>query len=353
MLDFKKIKEAIELISKEKKIPKQDLVEVIESAIKTAYKKDFLNKDANLNVTLDLDKWEIEIIVEKEVVKEVKNPYTQISFDELWEDAKDFEEGDIVEIDETDNIMNSKIWESFWRIASWAARQVIIQKISEAEKNKIYNIFKDKKGDIIPMKIDMVEWNKVLFDYNWDKIPLAKAEQVSRDNYVAWTRKYLYVSEASKDEEWIVKVVLTRKAPELVAKIFELYVPELLDWTIEIVKIARIAWIKTKIVVLSNYDEIDPVWTMIWQKWIRVKSVMDEIGWERIDVIPYSEDEAVLIKNALTPAEVVSVEIDDEAKKAYVVTKTWEKSKAVWKNWVNIKLASEVTGYDIDIKEEK
>ena len=203
------------------------------------------------------------------------------------------------------------------------------------------------------MKIDMVEWNKVLFDYNGDKIPLAKSEQVSRDNYIAWTRKYLYVSEASKDEDWIVKVILTRKAPELVAKIFELYVPELLDWTIEIVKIARIAWIKTKIVVLSNYDEIDPVWTMIGQKWIRVKSVMDEIGGERIDVIPYTEDDAVLIKNALTPAEVVSVEIDDENKKAYVVTKPWEKSKAVWKNWVNIKLASEITGYDIDIKEEK
>ncbi len=351
MIDFKKIKEAVDFISKEKKIPKEELIEVIESAIKTAYRKDFLNKDANLSVKLDLDKKEIEIIVEKEVVKEVKNPYTQISFDDLGEDAENFEEGDIVEIDETENIMNSKFWESFWRIASWAARQVIIQKISDAEKNKIYNIFKDKKWEIIPMKVDMVEWWKVIFDYNWDKIPLPKQEQVSRDNYTPWARKYLYVKEASKDDEW-VKVVLTRKAPELVVKIFESYVPELLDWTIEIVKIARIAWVKTKLVVISNYEEIDPVWTMIWQKWIRVKSVMDEIGGERIDVIPYSEDEAVLVKNSLSPAEIVSVEIDDENKKAFVVTKPWEKSKAVWKNWVNIKLASEITWYNIDIKED-
>jgi N utilization substance protein A len=353
MIDFKKIKEAVNLISKEKKIPKEELIEVIESAIRTAYRKDFLNKDANLTVKLDLDKEEIEIIVEKEVVKEVKNPYTQISFEELGEDAEWFEEGDIVEIDETDNIMNWKIWESFWRIASWAARQVIIQKISEAEKNKIYNIFKDKQWEIIPMKIDMVEWNKVIFDYNWDKIPLPKSEQVSRDNYTAWARKSLYIAEASKDEEWNIKVILTRKAPELVVKVFESYVPELLDWTIEILKVARIAWIKTKLVVKSNYDEIDPVWTMIWQKWIRVKSVMEEIWWERIDVIPYSEDDAVMIKNSLTPAEIISVEIDDENKKAFVVTKVWEKSKAVGKNGVNIKLASEITWYDIDIKEEK
>jgi N utilization substance protein A len=204
---------------------------------------------------------------------------------------------------------------------------------------------------MIPMKVEMVENWKVTFQYNGNNIPLWKNEQVSRDNYIAWQRYNLYVSEARIDEEYWAKVILTRKSPELVRKIFESYVPELLDWTIEIISIARIAWIKTKIVVSSNYDEIDPVGTMIGQKWIRVKSVMDEISWERIDVIPDTDNIAVLIKNSLTPAEIVSVEIDEENRKAYVVTKIGEKSKAVWKNGVNIKLASEITGYNIDIEE--
>ncbi len=350
MLDIKKINEAINYIANEKKIPKQELVEVIESAIRTAYKKDFLNKDANLSVKLDLAKKSIEIIVEKEVVEKVKNPNVQVSFEELWEDAGDYKTGDIVEIDETDNIL-AKTGDSFGRIASQAARQVIIQKISEAEKNKIYNIFKDKVGENVSMKVEMVENGKVTFEYNGNIIGLGKNEQVSRDNYTAWQRYVLYVSKASSDEENWPKVILTRKSPELVRKLFEAYVPELLDWTIEIDFIARMPWIKTKIVVSSNYEEIDPAWTMIWQKWIRVKSVMDEICGERIDVIANIWDDATLIKNSLSPAEVISVEIDEEGKRAFVVTKVWEKSKAVWKNGVNIKLASEITGYEIDIEE--
>ena len=350
MLDLKKISEAINYIAQEKKIPKEELVEVIESAIKTAYKKDFLNKDAELSVKIDLKKKSIEIIVEKEVVRNVTNTNTQISYDELGEDAEDYKEWDIVEIDETDNILN-KVWDSFGRIASGAARQVIIQKISDAEKNKIYNLLKDKVGEMISMKVELVENSKVIFDYNGNNIYLPKSEQVSRDHYIAWERKNLFVLDARIDEEHWARVTISRKTPELVRKIFESYVPELLDWTIEIVGIARMAWIKTKILVTTNYDEIDPVWTMIGQKWIRVKSVMDEIGGERIDIIADTEDEALLIKNSLTPAEIISIEIDEENKKAYVITKNWEKSKAVWKNGVNIKLASEITGYNIDIED--
>jgi transcription termination/antitermination protein NusA len=166
MLDVKKIEAAINQISAEKKIPKETLIDIIESAIKTAYKKDYGSKDENVIVKLDLDAGTIEISVEKTIVKEVTNPATEISFEELGEDGEGFEEWEMIEIDVTDDVMSSNFWDTFGRIASQAARQVIIQKIGDSEKQKIYELFKDKVGDSISMKVVMIESGKVIFDYN-------------------------------------------------------------------------------------------------------------------------------------------------------------------------------------------
>ncbi len=351
MLDIQKIETAVNMISQEKKIPKEKIIEIIESALKTAYKKDYGTRDENVNVKLDLDNWSLEISIEKTVVKTVENPSTEISFEELGDDAEWFEEGDIVEIDVTDEIMKGENAESFWRIASQAARQVIIQKMWETEKEKLYDLFADKQGQVINMKIDIVEWWKVIFDYNGNKVILPKSEQVSRDNYAPGNRFYLYVAEVSKDELKGSRVTLSRKRPELVSGIFKEIVPEIEDGIVTIDKVVRQPGIKTKMLVSTTFDEIDPVGTLIGQKGMRVKSVMEELGWEKIDIVPNVENAEEVVKKALSPAEVVKVVPGDDEDSVIAYIKAWERARAVWKWGLNVNLASKLTWFKISVKE--
>lgn len=351
MLNVKQINQAITLISKEKSISKEKLVEIIEAAIKTAYKKDYWNKDEEVNVKIDLENESLQVTVEKTLVEEVTNPALEISVEELGEDAEGFVLWDIIELDVTEEIQNDENGESFGRIASQAARQVIIQKMGESEKEKIYELFEWKEWQLVNIKIEIVEWSKVVFDYMWNQIVLPKGEQVSRDNYVAWARFFLYVAEVSKWENGSPRVILSRKRPELVTAIFAENVPEIGDWIINIDKVVRQAWVKTKILVSSNYDEVDPVGTLIGQKWMRVKSVMDELGWEKIDIIPNVPDMREVIKKSLSPADILKVEVDTEARSAIVYILPTERAKAVWKNGLNVNLASKLTGYKISIED--
>ena len=351
MLDFWSIELAINMLSAEKKIAKEKLVEIIESAIKTAYKKDYWNREEEVNVKLDFPKSRLEITLEKTIVKDVENPHLEISFEELGKDAEGFSLGDVIEIDVTDDVMAKSSWEGFWRIASQAARQVIMQKIWDTEKEKIYDLFKGREWEIVNMKVDIVEWWKVIFDYNGNQVILTKWEQVSRDNYTAWARFYLYIAEVSNEQWSSPKVILSRKRPEIVPLLFSEHVPEIADGIVSIDRVVRQAGIKTKILVSSNHDEIDPVWTLIGQKWIRVKSVMEELSWEKIDIIADYWDIAEIIKKSLSPAQVVKVEVneEDESSKAYIAS--WDRAKAVWKNGLNVNLASKLTWYKISIEE--
>ncbi len=351
MLDVKKIEAAINQIASEKKIPKETLVDIIESAIKTAYKKDYGSKDENAIVKLDLEAGTIEITVEKTLVKEVTNPATEISFDELGEDAEWYEEWEMIEIDMTDEVLNSSLWESFWRIASQAARQVIIQKIGDTEKQKIYELFKDKVGQSISMKVVMMESGKAIFDYNGNQVILPKSEQVSRDNYVPDARFYIYVAEASVDEKLGPKVVLSRKNKNIVPSIFALYAPEISDGTISIDNVVRYPWVKTKLLVSTNYEEIDPAGSLIGQKWIRVKSVMEELSGEKVDIIVDNGNIAEMISKSLTPAQVLKVEVNEEKMEAKAYILPSERAKAIGKNGVNINLASNLIGYNISLIE--
>ncbi len=350
MLDLKKIEAAINQISAEKKIEKEKLKEIIEHAIKTAYKKDYWSKDTNVNVDLDFTNDVIEISVEKTIVENVENPYIEIALSDLWKEAKNYKIWDTIEIDVSDQILDNEEW--FWRIASQAARQVIIQKIQESEKEKIYNLFKNKEWTIVNLKIELVEKNKVLLDYNGNNIVLPKSEQVTKDKYVPGQRIYVYVWKVENDIAWSPKVTITRKDKNLVAKLFEMNVPELEDNTVEIIRIARIPWFKTKIIVWSQYEEVDPAWSLIWPKWIRVKVVVDELFWEKIDIINYTDDIKELIRKSLNPAEIIDIKIDIDNKEAICYTAPEEKLKAIGKWWSNVNLASELTWYKIIIEEK-
>ena len=343
MLDIKKIEAAINQIAAEKKIPKENLIDIIESAIKTAYKKDYGSKDENVIVKLDLEGGNIEITVEKTIVKEVTNPALEISFEELWDDAEGFSEGDIIEIDVSEDVVNGELGDSFGRIASQAARQVIIQKIGDTEKQKIYELFKDKVWEVISMKVVMVESGKVIFDYNGNQVILPKSEQVSRF--------YIYVSEAFIDEKTGPRVILSRKNKDIVPALIWLYVPEVADGSIAIDNIVRYPGIKTKILVSTTYEEIDAAGSLIGPKWIRVKSVMEELSGEKIDIIVDNGNVKEIITKALTPATAVKVDINEEEALAKVYILPSERAKAIGKNGVNINLASNLTGYTISLIE--
>jgi len=338
------------MIAAEKKLPKQKLVEVIEAALKTAYKKDYGNKDENVNVHFDLESGELEISVEKTIVKKVENPDTEISLEELGEDGEGFDEGDVIELDVTEEVL-SQDGDVFGRIASQAARQVIIQKVADSEKEKIYELFADKEGEVVNMRVDLVEGGKVIFDYNGNQVSLPKSEQVTRDNYVADNRLYLYVAEVSKEENSLPKVVLSRKRAELVPAIFAEYVPEIAEEVVTIDGVVRHPGVKTKLLVSSIYDEVDPAGTLIGQKWMRVKAVMEELSGEKIDIIPNSDDIRDVIARSLTPASVVKVEQgeDDNSYIAYIPF--GERAKAVGRGGINVHLAAELTGCRISIEE--
>lgn len=344
MIDIRKIEAAISQISAEKKISREKLVEIIEAAIKTAYKKDFASKGSNVNVKVDVDSGNIEITIEKTVVETVTDPETEIALEDLGEDASEFNIGDTIELDETEDFLNS---EGFGRIASQAARQVIVQKIQETEKEKIYNLFKDKEGQIVNLKVELVEKSRVIFDYNGTQIVLPKSEQVSKDRYVPGQRMYLYVARIEEDATSGPRVVLTRRDKDLVVKLFEANVPELEEGSVEIVSIARIPGLKTKLIAATEYDEIDPAGSLIGPKGIRVKAVVDELFGEKVDIVNYVPDMRELAKKALVPGEVMDVSIDEDSRTITATVSPEEKPKVLGKGGTNINLASELLGYKI------
>ncbi|MDD2565442.1 MAG: transcription termination factor NusA [Candidatus Gracilibacteria bacterium] len=347
MLDIHKIEAAINQISAEKKIDKSKLLEIIEHAIKTAYKKDFGTKDTNVEVKIDLANASIEVTVEKTIVDNVENPAIEIDIKDLGEAASEYQLGDTVEIDVSDEIMSNA--EGFGRIASQAARQVIIQKIQEGEKEKIYNLFKNKEGEIVNLKIELVEKNKVLLDYNGNSIVLPKSEQVAKDKYTPGQRMYVYVGKVEEDTLTGPRVTLSRKNKNLVIKLFEMNVPELEDGTVEIIRIARNPGFKTKIIVGSEYEEVDPAGSLIGPKGIRVKAVVDELFGEKIDIINYTDDIKELIKKSLSPAQISDVKINTETREATCYVLGEEKVRAIGKGGANVNLATELTGYRISL----
>lgn len=344
MLDLKAIEVAINHIATERWLHREDLIEIIEAAIRTAYKKDYGDKDESVNVKLDFEWGEITITVEKEVVDEVENPHTQIARSELWEDADAFDNGDIIEIDVSDVLRDNP--QVFGRIASQAARQVIIQKIGDSEKTKVFELFKDKQGDIVNVRVDMVENDRVFVEFNGSQVLLPRSEQVSRDKYTAGMRMYVYVKKVEDEWKGDPKVILSRKDPQLVAKLFELSTPELEDDTIEIVRIVRESGFKTKIIVASEFEEVDPAGALIGPKGIRVKAVVEELFWEKVDVINYTDNARELVAQALNPAKILDVQFDENDVAVVTVPKE-DEVRAIGRSGGNVRLAEQLTGYRI------
>lgn len=346
MLDLQNIHSAIEIISAEKKIPKEKLLEIIESAIKTAYKRDFACKEAEVNVHLDLETGKLEISIVKEVVEEVEDDDLEISYEEIGGADSGYEIGDMVELDVSDDVES---FDDFGRIAAQAAKNVIVQKISETEKEKLYHLFKDKEDTIVGMRVELVEKNKVTFDYNGHQVVLPKSEQNSKDRYTPGQRMQIYVRKVEIDEVAGPRVILSRKDKELVVKLFENNTPELEEGIVEIVSIARMPGVKTKIIVASDDSEVDPAGCLIGPKGTRVRTIVDELFGEKIDVLNYTTNKEEMVRRALVPGVVETIEIDEENNIINASVKNSEKAKVLGKGGTNINIAGDLLGYRINL----
>ncbi|MCH4072819.1 transcription termination factor NusA [Pseudoramibacter sp.] len=333
---------ALDILEKEKGINKEELIQDIESSIEQAYKKNYGN-DQDFEVVFDRETGEIKLFSRWLVVS---NDVLELSGSEKrLQDAIEINEschiGDVIEqeIEPKD----------FGRIAAQNAKQMIYQKIKEQERKKIYNEFIEHEGEIITGSIDHVERKMVYVDLGDTVGFLPLNEQIYGENYLPGERIKVYILSVRNQSKG-PEIILSRKHPGLLKRLLEDEVPEIYDGIVEIESVAREAGARSKVAVKSNDPAIDPVGACVGHKGSRIQNIIDELGNEKIDVIKYSEDPYEYITNALSPANVKEVLINDENKQAYAIVDDLQFSLAIGKEGQNVRLAVHLTGWKIDIK---
>ena len=325
-------------IEEEKGISKDVVLDALESALISAYKKNFgAVEDINVKFSDDGD---IRIFARKEVVEEVEDRETQISLEDAQKIKGDYKAGDVAEFEVTPD--------SFGRIAAQTARQVVFQRIREAEREKMVDEYSDRENSIASAIVRKIERRNVMLEIDGAESVLMPNEQVKHDNYRVGERYKVFVVEVA-DSIKGVHLVVSRSHPGLVRCLFELEVPEIAQGIIEFKGISREAGSRSKIAVASTMDNVDPVGTCIGPKGMRVQNVIDELRGEKIDIIRYSDDPAEYVSNALSPADVVSIEVFPENKMCKVVVPESQLSLAIGKEGPNVRLAARLTGWKIDL----
>lgn len=335
------IVEAVKLIAAEKDLKEEVLFDSIQAALVTAYKKNFGNNRQS-RVTIDRETGEIHIFTQYEVVEEVLDDETEISLDQAKELDKIYEIGDIVEKEETPR--------DFGRISALAAKQVVVQRIREAERNSVYEEYKDRENELINGIIQRINNGVVYFDLGKAEALLLPKEQVRGERYAPGMRYRTFLAEVRQTSK-APQILVSRTHPGLVRRLFELEVPEIQDGDVLIKSIAREAGSRTKIAVAANSENIDPIGTCVGPKGNRVNNIVDELGGEKIDIILFEDVPERFIENALSPSRVTSVELIAE-KTARVIVPDYQLSLAIGKEGQNARLAAKLTGYKIDILSE-
>jgi len=333
--------DAITQICEEKNISKEVVLETIEAALAAAYKKDFGSKEQEVRVELDEESGEMVVYVQKEVVDDVENDMTQMSIVNAVKLKKNAKVGDIVEIKDLPS--------DFGRIAAQTAKQVIIQRIREAERDMVFGEYKDKEGEVINGAVQRVEGNNVIVDMGKAVGVLFPNEQIQGERYYVGQRLKFFVVRVEQTNKG-PQIVISRSHPGLVKRLFELEVPEVLAGIVEIKAISREAGQRTKMAVISNQEGVDPVGSCVGQRGVRVQAVMNEIGEEKIDIILFDEDQKTFIANALSPAKVNNIVLNEEEKKAEVSVPEDQLSLAIGRSGQNVRLAAKLTGWNVDIK---
>lgn len=366
MLDIKTFKSALEQLEEEKKIPKEKILDAIEQAMAAAYKKDYGKKGQIVRAKFDLetgktDFFQIKIVVDDTIAKveegnEEEEYSVKDSSDErvrfngehhiMLEDAKKIKK-DVELNDEVVFPLEAK--DDYGRIAAQTAKQVIIQRIREAERTSIIDEYGTKEGEIIGGVVQKIERGNVYVDFNRATGILPAEEQIPGEFFQRGQRirAYLYSVE---DTQRGINLRLSRTHPKFIEKLFAIEAPEIENGTVEIKSIAREAGARSKIAVHSNDEHIDPVGSCVGQKGTRVNTITQELLGEKIDIIPWSEDPKTFVSNSLSPAKVLSIEIDEKEHKAVIEVADDQLSLAIGKGGQNVRLAAKLTGWRIDIK---
>ena len=334
--------EALNLLEKEKDISKETLLDAIENSLLNACKNHFGKAD-NIKLTMDRETCDYQLYAEKEVVEEVEDTLEQISLEDAQEIDSKLGLGDIVRIP-----IESK---SFGRIATQNAKNLILQKIREEERKVIYDQYFEKEKDIVTGIVQRYVGRNISINLGKADAMLTENEQVKGEVFKPTERIKLYVVEVKNTTKG-PKILVSRTHPELVKRLFESEVTEVRDGIVEIKSIAREAGSRTKIAVWSNDPDVDPVGACVGMNGARVNAIVSELRGEKIDIINWSDNPAILIENALSPAKVISVMADPDEKTASVIVPDYQLSLAIGKEGQNARLAARLTGYKIDIKSE-
>nr|WP_297969492.1 transcription termination factor NusA [uncultured Mogibacterium sp.] len=334
---------ALTELEREKNISKEDIITAIEDAVELAYKKNYGNYP-NVRVLVDREDGEVLVLMSKEVVSEVEDDMMEVSLEEARSYDERYEVGDVIEyqVDPKD----------FGRIAAQTAKQVVVQRIREAERRNSYDEFVNKQGEIVTAKIERINNGTMFLSVGNSEGILPLSEQVKTESFNVGDRIKVYVIDVKKATKG-PQIFLSRSHPGLVRRLFELEVPEISDGTVEIKGIAREAGSRTKIAVYSHDENVDPVGACVGNRGTRVQSIVDELFGEKIDIIVWDEDPAVLISNVLKPAEVEGVYINyvsEKEKMATAVVPEQQLSLAIGREGQNVRLAARVSGWKIDIK---
>ena len=344
--------EALDELEKDRGIDKEILIDTIEQALLTAYKKNF-GSAQNVRVEIDRERGDVRVFSQRVVVDEsdLYDTFLEIELNDAREISPNYELGDIIE--------NEVTPKDFGRIAAQTAKQVVVQRIREAEREIVYNEFMDKENEIVTGEVARVNKNIVYVNLGRIEAIMTQAEQIPGEHYQAGQKIKVYILEVKKTNKG-PQIVVSRSHPGLVKRLFELEVPEIFEFEVpeifegivQIKSVSREAGSRTKMAVKSIDEKIDPIGACVGPKGSRVKNIVDELGDEKIDIIKYSDDPAEYISASLSPSKVEKVEVNEEEKSALVVVPDYQLSLAIGKEGQNARLAAKLTNWKIDIKSE-
>ncbi len=330
------------VLTKTKGFAPEVIFESLEAALLQAYRKEpSSNPDAY--VELNRETGEYKVMAKKEVVEAVETPETQISLEDARQQSLRFEIGDVVEMNVTPA--------NFGRSAAHTAKQMLIQRLKEAERSVVFEEYFSREGDIITGIIERVEGKNVYINLGKTEAILPPTEQIATETYREGDRIKCYIVEVKKTTKG-PQIMISRTHPGLLKRLFELEVPEIFEGVVELKSVAREPGMRSKIAVYSRDENIDPVGACVGQKGRRVQHIVDELHDEKIDIVKWDEDPAIYIANSLSPAKVVSVDVNEEEKASRVVVPDYQLSLAIGKAGQNARLAAKLTNWKIDIKSE-
>lgn len=332
--------DALQQIEREKDIPVEVLVETIEAALVSAYKKHF-GSAGSIRVDLDWQTSGFRVFAEKEVVDKVVSPPTEISLDEARRIHAGAQIGDIVEVEVTPD--------NFGRIAAQTAKQVVVQRIREAERDILYQEFADRMGEVVTGIVQRTEKRNVLVAINKAEAILPPQEQMPGDEYRFGDRLKLYILDVRKTSRQ-PQIIVSRTHPGLLRRLFEMEVPEIHDGVVELKSVAREAGLRSKVAVAARDPKVDPVGACVGHRGSRVQAITNELGNEKIDIIRWSSDPTEYIAEALSPAKISRVVMNPEGTAALVIVPDDQQSLAIGRAGQNVRLAARLTGWKLDIR---